>query len=391
MTPVLLLLLQAAAAAPAPAAAAPSRDIVVTGNRVDATARALADCLARRCPPAEDIRATLAHAENQFVAGSYQEARRTLQSSVNRNRRFGAAHPVPVSDLFRAHARVAIHLGEAQQARLSTIESLAALRAGLDDRDGRVLAQRIEVADIDGRTGRTVPALNAYATIADDAHRAGLPVVEGYARLRRVVLLIAMAQVDGGYRSDLRAAVRWFEDHPQLAAFRTAAELMSAQAAMKRGDPAEVDALIARYGRATERPQLLFAPVATRDEALRLANGGSMLSRLNMDTVDDQWVDVSFWVTPEGRVADVAVLRESPKLTGQWVRPIVDGIARRRYAPLRMQPGEPGVLRVERYTFTAYWTDATGSRIRVREPISRIEMIDLTAEGTGAPTPPARS
>ena len=379
------LLLQSVVPPAAPTPAAPQRDIVVTANRLDDTARALAECRARGCPPDEDIRATLAHAENQFVAGSYAEARTTIQGSVNRNGRFAREYPVQVSDLLRASSRVNLHLGEARLSRSATIDSLAALRAGLPDSDGRVLAQRVEVADSDARLGKMIPALAAYAAIAADARASGVPVVEGYARLRRVVLLIAMAQVDAGYLSDLRQATRWFAGRPDLVAFGAAAELMSAQAAMKRGEPAEVDALITRYGRATTRPQLLYAPVSVQQAVLREVNGGSTLSRMLMDNVDDQWVDISFWVTPEGRVSDVEVLRQSPKLVGDWVRSIVTGIGQRRYAPLQMQPGEPGVLRVERYTLTAYWRDeTTGTRIRQREAITHLQVLDLTAE---APVP----
>jgi hypothetical protein len=60
--------------APAPAAAnsPPTRDVVVTGVRLKDTEAALKACIARKCPPKEDIDATMAHAENEFVAGDYQ-------------------------------------------------------------------------------------------------------------------------------------------------------------------------------------------------------------------------------------------------------------------------------------------------------------------------------
>ena len=385
MMPMLAMLLQTAA----PAAAAPPHDVVVTANRLADTARALAACRARHCPPDEDIRATLAHAENQFVGGSYADARTTIQGSLNRNGRFARQYPVQVGDLWRASARVNQHLGEAELYRSGAVQSLAALRAGLPDSDGRVLAQRVEVADADAKLRRIDSALVQYENIANDARRANLPVVEGYARLRRVVLLAAISQTDGGYVRDLHNAVKWFDDRPDLSAYAAAAGLMSAQVAMRRGDPAEVDALIARYGRsATQRPQLLFSPAVVEQDSLRAVNGGSALNRLGMDNVDDQWVDVSFFVTPEGKVSDVDVLRESPKLQRYWVSPILQRIAGRRYAPLQMAAGEPGVLRVERYTLTAHWlNDVTGTHIRQREAIPRIEMVDLTAEAQASAAP----
>jgi hypothetical protein len=73
----------------APAFAQDSQDnsgsgqtIVVTGTSLAQTERNLRECLARRCPPDEDIAATLAHAENQFVAGDYAAARRTTKASL---------------------------------------------------------------------------------------------------------------------------------------------------------------------------------------------------------------------------------------------------------------------------------------------------------------------
>lgn len=375
------------AAAQAQTAAAPP-DIVVTGRPLDATERALAECIARHCPPEEDMRATLAHAENQFVAGKYEGSQQTLGASISRNKRFAKTLPVAVSDVMRAKGRIDLHLGEASLARIGSIESLGALRAGLPASDPRVLAQRIEVADADARLGRAEFALDAYAQIADDAHAANAPVVEGYARLRRVVLLVVMSEVDGGYERDLRTAVKWYDtpERAALAQFRAAAELMAAQHAMRKGDPAAIDAMIARYSHATARPQLLYQPVKPQQDSGRATAGGSVTNQIAIGNYDDQWVDISFWVTPEGKVSDVSTLRASPKLSGDWVKPIVATIAERRYAPLQMDKTEPGALRVERYTLTAHWLqDTTGSRIRQREAIPRIEMVDLTDDPRPAP------
>ena len=62
-----------------PGAAPVAGDIVVTARSLQDTADALAACIARNCPPDEDIAATLAHAENQFVGGDYRSARRIRQ------------------------------------------------------------------------------------------------------------------------------------------------------------------------------------------------------------------------------------------------------------------------------------------------------------------------
>ncbi len=380
MSLLLALLLQAAPAAPTP-------DIVVTGQRLDATARALAACIARACPPDEDARAALAHAENQFVAGDYRAARVTLGAAINRTKRFAKTYPVPVADLMRANARVNAHLGEAELARINHVESLNALKAGLPAADPRVLVQRMEVASGEARRGRAEAALEMYAGIANDARAATLPVVEGYARLRRVVLLAAISSIDAGYDPDFRAAVRWFAARPELRTFRAAAELVAAQMAAKKGDAAAVEALIAQYGRTSTRPQLIYAPVEVPQDSGRSQLGGSSTNTLAADDYAGQWVDVSFWIKPDGRVEEPDILRGGPGLDRAWVKPIMARIAQRRYAPLAMAPDEPGLLRVERYTRIADLVSNTRSRIRERSTLAHVEMIDLTAEPAGAAKP----
>ena len=110
-----------------------------------------------------------------------------------------------------------------------------------------------------------------------------------------------------------------------------------------------------------------------------------MLNRIQMQNVDDQWVDISFWITPDGKVTDAGVLRQSASLSGDWVKPIVVAVAGRRYAPLVTGPNELGLLRVERFTYTARWANGTGTHLRVREPTPHIETLDLSRD------PPAKT
>src|SRR4051812_17699393 len=106
-----LLLATTAASAPNPQT---EQTIVVTGRSLQDTERALRECLARKCPPNEDIAASLAHAENLFVAGKYGDARRVTLAAVGRNHRYRKTYPIDVSGLYRANARIAAHLGEGQ-------------------------------------------------------------------------------------------------------------------------------------------------------------------------------------------------------------------------------------------------------------------------------------
>jgi hypothetical protein len=121
-------------------------------------------------------------------------------------------------------------------------------------------------------------------------------------------------------------------------------------------------------------------PIKMPDVSTRSEGHGSVTRLMSTDNVDDQWVDVSFWVAPDGRTTDVDVLRASPSFSGLWAKPIIESVKGRRYAPLKMDRSDPGILRVERYTFTSRWTTVTGSRMRVREAEPRIEMLDLSTD-----------
>ena len=53
--------------------AEPEQSIVVTAVRLDEGRDRLAACLARKCPPMEDIAATLQYADALFSAGDYRK------------------------------------------------------------------------------------------------------------------------------------------------------------------------------------------------------------------------------------------------------------------------------------------------------------------------------
>ena len=160
----------------------PGQTIIITA--VSQTARALRDCLARRCSPEEDIAASLAHAENQFVAGDYEGARRTIKASIGRNDRFASRLPVQVSYLYRAGSRVAVHLGEGHDYEQSTWGIKRALKAGLPREDVRLVAADLEVAGMQSSLGRADVARRMYGEAISDAERIGRPDLAAMARMR---------------------------------------------------------------------------------------------------------------------------------------------------------------------------------------------------------------
>jgi hypothetical protein len=164
---VLMLFLAQAAPAGAPPAKATvqpvtsdtgaNREIVVMGRPLPETRSALEACLARRCPPMDDMRATLAHADNQFVKGDIAGSRETLMKSIGRNRRFSKTYPIAVAGLFRANGRIAAHLGEGESYRMSTLDGYSALKSGLPDSDPHVLSGSLELADMFTGSARPIP------------------------------------------------------------------------------------------------------------------------------------------------------------------------------------------------------------------------------------------
>jgi hypothetical protein len=368
-------------------------DVIVTGQRLADTAAQLEACLARQCPVDQDIAATLAHAENQFVAGNYRDARATLLASSRRNKKHAKEHPVPVSNLMRANSRVAAHLGEGDAYRAAAFDTLSALRAGLPQDDARILVARVEVGDMHARFQRYDLAQQSYRDVARDAARRGHPLVEGFALLRIAALTATLSEQDINYRSEAnRAFDRLIQSQtPEHRPFIRAAEVLKARFAAKGGDDTAIDRLIADYRAQapTTRPTLIHSePIRLPEDSGRSTADGSVTQRMATQDFENQWIDVGFWVAPDGRTTDVDMLRHSKGFDGSWTQPVLASIRSRRYAPLKLEPTDPGIMRVERYTFTSRYTTVTGSRLRQREAQPRIEMLDLSTDddSTVAPT-----
>jgi len=384
-----------------PAAAQDNPTIVVTGKSLADTERDLRACIARHCPPDEEIAATLAHAENQFVAGKYKDSRTTLLAGIGRNKRYAHDYPIPVSDLLRANARVASHLGESEAYRVGMIDSLDAMRAGLSPDDPRILVQRVEIADTLASYGRIESAQSGYEAVQRDAKRLGYTRVEAFAMLRGAWLWTMLAKQDWaryGNRAKRALDALAAREEPEFRPFAGAARVLRAQLASSQGDQHAFDGLIADYIHMppVTRPVLLYsepidlgdlppdrgAPAIFTDA--KDAPQTNVNNRLTGMGSDDQWIDVIFWIKPDGTTSDIEIARRGPKQVAYWERPVLQSIASRRYVPLAMDPSDPGLMRVERYTLTASYThgssEVTGTRLRNRELAPRVEMLDLSAE-----------
>ena len=387
-----LLITAAAIALALPVAA---QDIVVTGKPLTETAANLEDCLKRKCPPNEDIAATLAHAENLFMSGDYKTAQRTLHASLGRNRKHGEGYPMEVSDLLRANGRVAEHMGEGREYQLSTLDMRNTLKKSFGPDDFRTMVADIEVGDSRAKLGFSDEAENIYRDVGKRALVAKQYRVASFARFR--LATVARGRFDAEPTSpnrkelDKRLAVLTDNPLPGGEEFVLAAKVLRARTDRKHGAGASTDELVKEFaakGGAT-RPVLLYSePLSRIDLSTQTqADGDSARpswTRLSTNRYG-QWVDIGFWIGADGKVSDAEVLRSSGDEV--WAKPVLGNITRRVYAPLKTSgDNSPGFYMIERYTLTARVSEGeTGTRLRTREAEPRIERLDLTADNYEAP------
>ena len=357
------------------AATVEGQTIVVTATPLRDTQRRLADCLARRCPPAEDIEASAAHAENLFVAGRYDDANTVLQKSIGRNHRHARDLPVPVAGLFRAHSRVAAHLGEGNQYRSSSYEIVRSLRAGLPANDARVVAARFEVAAMQLSLGRYNLAAESYRDIEKQATAIGRGDFARLARMRHAY--IAYLQGDQtGARATLNAMAR--DSSAEARVSRIGSLVLLSRLDRVEGRKGDTDALIAELKQAKlDKPVLLYSPPLKlkRSPVQEAGEAGNALRLMATDNFDRTWIDVGYWVEGDGRVRDVELLRSAGSTA--WAKPLLASIKQRIYAPLA-DPG--GSYRVERFSYTSLWEQRLGTRLRQRSASARVESLDLSAD-----------
>lgn len=379
---ILLISLALAGAPPPPAESDQTGGpIVVTAIPLSQTERALRECLARKCPPNEDIDATLAHAENLFVAGKYQDARQVTNASIGRNHRYRKTNPIDVSDLYRANSRIAAHLGEGRDYEISVTEMHRTLNDALPATDPRMIDADLEWADMYSSFGRIDRARQVLEEAVRKAEAGGRPDLAGIARVRSAWLF----QIEGDTWLARQALEKLAADSSAPGRIgRMAARVLLARLDRAQGKLDTSNALVEEMRTLhTKQPVLLFAPkinlsprLAEGDEAE--GEAGSTTRLMATDNFDDRWVDIGYWVTPDGKVRDAEILRSRGNT--DWTRQLLQSIGGRIYAPL---DDPDGSFRVERYSYTARYMEVTGSRMRQRAPNARIEFVDLT------PDPPA--
>lgn len=387
----------------APAAALPSsqvepaqQTIVVIGQRIQDHRDALVRCLARNCPTNEDADATLALAEAYFLDGDYAQGREAVRASLRRNRDAARAFPEPVSDLYRAHARLSRHLGLDPDARRSTYGILSALREGIPQEDHRHFTARFEISEMQMEIGDLAMAERELTRLARAAREAGREDVATIAELR-ILWLALLDDQRGPARQRLIALTRLTEPADRMRAI--GAKLLLSRLHRLEGDAARADALLAEIAGAPNagtRRRLLnpaeyqLAVHQVIDPSPEIPDSGNPLTmstfangtRRLSDNFEDKWIDVGFWILPNGRVSGLEILRKSNN--PDWADPLIASISDRLYSE-----GLEPTYRLERYTYTAGYELQARSRIPQRIRAARVEYLDLTTGDERPDAPPA--
>lgn len=386
--------------------------IVVVGQSIDDATAALNSCLARSCPPNEDIAVTLALAETQLLGGKYRDARTTLLAALSRNKEFAKAYPVPVSELYRANGKVAAHLGFDKDYYRSTFGVYYTLKNGLPPEDSRKYTAMMEVAEMMYRTRGHTRARYYYERLASDARRDGREDIAAIAELRSAIRhlppgsgmqMTAIRKIAGLQGDRMRAPV-------------LEAKLALARMAYQKGDEAGAQAIQDDLAKLNiKRPILIYqpsyamvareldsgsefsfplerGPVTGEVDAMPIESPsrdtiegrGSVTKNLALmqwsdmkrlaGNFDDMWADIEFRIMPDGRVSDVKIIRSKGDL--YWTKPLLDSLSMRRYTAGK--PNDPAALRTERYTYTSGYEGQTGTRAQQRSPKARVEYIDLS-------------
>jgi hypothetical protein len=269
---------------------------------------------------------------------------------------------------------------------------LLALRTGLPVEDHRHFTARLEIAQSLVAFGQYREARRELERLAGLARAAGREDVARVAELRSI--WASYLEVPHG-TAERRLIEMSRRTGPEHRISSIGAKMLLLRIYGERRDTARSEILLAQFRQDNPpRRQLLVNPpyqLAVHDGSDNSGKWGSQAARSNMDTTlsrrvgnfEDMWIDVAFWIQPDGRVADLQIVRRSGR--ADWADPLLQSIRGRRYASIG---GTEPTYRLERYTYTAGYESRTGSRIQQRSPLARVEYLDLTG---GPPARPSAS
>lgn len=387
---VLLIGQQAAAPPLAPQAPAQQADVVITGNRMR---DALNKCLARNCPPEEEVDAAMNTGAESFAAGRYDEAKAILRRAVSRNKSYAARMPGPISDLYATYADVTEHEGDEGAFRHATRESIGVLRDVLGPAHPAVQSLSSRVGDMWVKLGNPTSADTEYREAAGNAARAGNTDLAAALTFRRAWLAVS-AQEFGRSRRLLAQLER---SHGNDVRFAGLLRVLRVRISIAKGNEDGVDDLVAALrGAGGADPVLIHDPpypvldfsalsAISRTGSVDLMGGGAATLG---DKGDLAWADIGYWVRPDGRPGDIDILR--PVRGAQWAKPLIKYIEARRYVPPKQAAGGLGAYRIERFTLRPAYGSSRGTRLIRRAGMPSLHVIDLTElaqRESGVPRP----
>lgn len=355
--------------------------IVVQGERLS---QALQQCEAGQCTVRRDAQVSIASAEKLFRDGEYLKAKMLLARAIARNRRHQATSPKLVSSLYEAYATVSLHEGDESGFRRGTRQQVQILRDHLPADDPAVIAKTTALSDMWLKLRDYRQAKLSYEAAEQQAERAGQAEMAAFAAIRVAWLTATM-----GHRTAARTMLDAIAKRPvantgdlpdviQVMRFRIDASSLSEEEMVQRARS---------IGRAYRNMPLLvvnpaydFTDITTLNKAARRFQLVTPIPVLSSDISSVQWVDVGFWIRPDGRTDEVEILRGMR--SESWAQSIVRQVEGRVYSSFLPAPGEKaaaGIYRVERVTLRQRYQIPIGSLTPRRVPVGGVETLDLTA------------
>lgn len=382
-------------AAPTPVVTPPPPNevapVVVTGTRSRRARRDLEACLARKCPPGEDMRASLRSVNESFLAGDYEIARKTVAAAIGRNRRFADQHPVLLAGLHKAEVTVTRHMGRGANAARSVkaVAPLLARRYGADS--PQVLWARLEEADVRATAKQPIKARETYLALQADARAYGDTALE-----RAVEVRLAWEPALRGRPGQARHALQALIDRAEPAdrEQKLAARILLLK--LLRGVDHERAAaeLAAGVESNAVTPVLLWSPPVTLRPSKTQPSLKSPFGNFSAPSLvianQSEWVDVGFWINVAGKVEGAEILRGEPA-EASWHGPALAGVEGRLYAPtLEKGRKDTRLYRVERLALaTLVNIEKRGSRFNDRRLTAQLHTTGLIRDPASGAEPKA--
>ena len=356
-------------------------EIVVTGKKLSEAHKI---CVEQGCTPLRDAQVSIAFAERQFRDGAYVKARRTLEAAIARNKDHAATDPKPVSALYEAYATVSRHDGDLEAFKRAVGNQVRTVRDNLPANDPAVEGAAFAIGDMWLGLRNPQAAEIAYRSVERQALAAGNAPLALQATLRRVGLANARGDTASAERLMAEAEARPIAADPKL---RAALQVAGLRLAAGRKDDRQIDRLVKAIGRdGSTRPTLIWAPPYEPSASAAALNTAAKFDRINpfparsSDLDPIQWVDIGFWIRPDGKTDEPEILRGS-RSTG-WAKYLLKQVSERRYTGLSSTDGDRGVYRVERFSLRGTYSTPIGSLIPRRSGAARLEVLDLTQPDT---------